>query len=63
MFELRPLKKLQQFFFQLKTLSDQHEKSIFQIQELKMKIAEVVDDQKSADKNLKASQQEVKQIL
>jgi hypothetical protein len=44
-------------------LSDQHEKSIFQIQELKMKIAEVVDDQKSADKNLKASQQEVKQIL
>ena len=28
-----------------------------------MKIAEVVDDQKSADKNLKASQQEVKQIF
>ena len=46
---------------QLKTLTDQHEKSVFQIQELKMKISEVVDEQKNekADKNLKDSQQEV----
>jgi len=38
-------------------LSEQHEKSIFQIQELKMKVAEVEDQQK----NFKELDQEVKE--
>ena len=45
--------------FQLKSLSEQHEKSIFQIQELKMKLSEVSDDQKVQVKNLNEVEEKV----
>ena len=46
--------------FQLKSLSEQHQKSIFQIQELKMKLSEVADDQKVQVKNLNLNEVEEK---
>ena len=48
------------YHFQLKSLSEQHQKSIFQIQELKMKLSEVADDQKVQVKNLNLNEVEEK---
>ena len=49
--------------FQLRTLSEHQEASIFKIQELKMKIGEIVDEQKSSAKSINNFEQEVRSIF